>query len=51
MSERAIELLCLEDENPSLVLDVGCGSGISGDVTFLIFLKKKRFYLTMDING
>jgi 18S rRNA (guanine1575-N7)-methyltransferase len=43
MSERAIELLCLEDENPSLVLDVGCGSGISGDVTFLIFLKKKGF--------
>eukprot|EP01080_Neovahlkampfia_damariscottae_P009653 gene9653-1857_t len=32
MTERAIELLCLEDSTPSLVLDVGCGSGLSGDV-------------------
>ena len=30
MSERAIELLALPD-HPSLVLDLGCGSGLSGE--------------------
>uniref|UniRef100_A0A0G4H443 Methyltransferase type 11 domain-containing protein n=1 Tax=Chromera velia CCMP2878 TaxID=1169474 RepID=A0A0G4H443_9ALVE len=31
MSERAVELLLLPDR-PCMILDVGCGSGISGDV-------------------
>ena len=32
ITERAIELLKLEGGRPSLVLDVGCGSGLSGQV-------------------
>lgn len=32
ITERAIELLRLSPEKPSLVLDVGCGSGLSGKV-------------------
>lgn len=33
MSERAYELLLLpEDEPPCLLLDIGCGSGLSGSV-------------------
>ncbi|KAF4747002.1 Williams Beuren syndrome chromosome region 22 protein, partial [Perkinsus olseni] len=32
MTERAIELMMLSDDEPSLVLDVGVGSGISGGV-------------------
>jgi 18S rRNA (guanine1575-N7)-methyltransferase len=32
ITERAIELLKLPDDKPSLVLDVGCGSGLSGKV-------------------
>uniref|UniRef100_A0A146KNG6 18S rRNA (guanine-N(7))-methyltransferase n=1 Tax=Lygus hesperus TaxID=30085 RepID=A0A146KNG6_LYGHE len=32
MTERALELLCLPDEQPSLLLDLGCGSGLSGSV-------------------
>ncbi|GFS77810.1 probable 18S rRNA [Nephila pilipes] len=31
MSERAIELLALPDDQPSLILDIGCGSGLSGE--------------------
>ncbi|XP_053313229.1 probable 18S rRNA (guanine-N(7))-methyltransferase [Spea bombifrons] len=31
MSERAIELLCLPEDQPCFLLDVGCGSGLSGD--------------------
>ncbi|GFY64299.1 probable 18S rRNA [Trichonephila inaurata madagascariensis] len=31
MSERAIELLALPEGQPSLVLDLGCGSGLSGE--------------------
>ena len=31
MSERAIEMLHLKEEEPSLILDVGCGSGLSGE--------------------
>nr|XP_033778402.1 probable 18S rRNA (guanine-N(7))-methyltransferase [Geotrypetes seraphini] len=31
MSERAVELLCLPENRPSYLLDVGCGSGLSGD--------------------
>ncbi|XP_026476007.1 probable 18S rRNA (guanine-N(7))-methyltransferase, partial [Ctenocephalides felis] len=32
MSERAIELLTLPDDEPCLLLDIGCGSGLSGEV-------------------
>lgn len=33
MAERAIELLALPDDNVSrLLLDIGCGSGLSGEV-------------------
>lgn len=32
MSERAIELLVLPDEESCLLLDIGCGSGLSGSV-------------------
>jgi 18S rRNA (guanine1575-N7)-methyltransferase len=32
ITERAIELLRLDPDHPSLVLDVGCGSGLSGQV-------------------
>jgi len=31
MSERAVELLALPDEQISVVLDIGCGSGLSGE--------------------
>ena len=32
ITERAIELLRLDDSRPSLILDIGCGSGLSGQV-------------------
>lgn len=32
MAERALEMLCLPDDVPSLILDVGCGTGLSGEV-------------------
>lgn len=32
MTERAIELLLLPEDTPCLVLDIGCGSGLSGEV-------------------
>ncbi|XP_077995882.1 18S rRNA (guanine-N(7))-methyltransferase-like [Glandiceps talaboti] len=31
MSERAIELLALPEDTPCFVLDIGCGSGLSGE--------------------
>ncbi len=31
MSDRAIEMLCLPEDQPSLILDIGCGSGLSGE--------------------
>ncbi|KAK3587591.1 hypothetical protein CHS0354_032791 [Potamilus streckersoni] len=31
LSERAIELLTLPEDTPSFILDVGCGSGLSGE--------------------
>ena len=30
MSTRALELLALPEDQPSLILDLGCGSGLSG---------------------
>src|SRR3989338_10146914 len=32
MAQRALELLMLPDDRPCLILDVGCGTGLSGDV-------------------
>ena len=32
MAERALEMLCLREGEPSLLLDVGCGTGLSGEV-------------------
>lgn len=32
LSERALELLAIPDDQPSFILDIGCGSGLSGDV-------------------
>ena len=31
MSTRALELLALPDDRPALILDLGCGSGLSGE--------------------
>ncbi|KAM4820697.1 18S rRNA (guanine-N(7))-methyltransferase [Thomomys bottae] len=31
MAERALELLCLPEGQPCYLLDIGCGSGLSGD--------------------
>ena len=40
ITERAIELLKLPNasERPSFILDVGCGSGLSGQVRICIIL-------------
>ncbi|EPZ34484.1 S-adenosyl-L-methionine-dependent methyltransferase [Rozella allomycis CSF55] len=32
MSERCIELLNIQDDSPRFILDIGCGSGLSGEV-------------------
>lgn len=32
MCGRAIELLALPEDDPKLILDLGCGSGLSGEV-------------------
>lgn len=32
MCERAVELLLLSEDAPALLLDIGCGSGLSGSV-------------------
>lgn len=32
LSERALELLTLPEDYPALILDIGCGSGLSGEV-------------------
>eukprot|EP00695_Tsukubamonas_globosa_P003394 TRINITY_DN609_c0_g1_i1.p1 TRINITY_DN609_c0_g1~~TRINITY_DN609_c0_g1_i1.p1 ORF type:complete len:284 (+),score=81.86 TRINITY_DN609_c0_g1_i1:58-909(+) len=46
MSERAIELLNLPDDQPAFVLDLGCGSGLSGEV----LTEKGHYWLGMDIS-
>eukprot|EP01091_Cochliopodium_minus_P013377 TRINITY_DN4296_c0_g2_i1.p1 TRINITY_DN4296_c0_g2~~TRINITY_DN4296_c0_g2_i1.p1 ORF type:complete len:280 (-),score=78.97 TRINITY_DN4296_c0_g2_i1:31-870(-) len=47
MSERAIELLCLPDDNvPKYLLDVGCGSGLSGEV----LSRLGHYWVGMDIS-
>lgn len=32
MAQRAYELLMLPEDEPCLILDIGCGSGLSGNV-------------------
>ena len=32
MTSRAVELLNLPDNKPALLLDIGCGSGLSGQI-------------------
>ena len=32
MTMRAMELLCLSPDDPKYILDIGCGSGLSGEV-------------------
>lgn len=31
MAERAIELLAMPEDQPAFILDLGCGSGLSGE--------------------
>ena len=37
LSERAIELLTLPEDTPCFILDVGCGSGLSGEQQLVYF--------------
>lgn len=46
MSERAIELLLLPEDSPSFILDIGCGSGLSGSV----LEENGHFWIGMDIS-
>ena len=46
ITERAIELLRLDPNTPSLVLDIGCGSGLSGQV----LEEKGHFWLGCDVS-
>jgi 18S rRNA (guanine1575-N7)-methyltransferase len=32
MTERALELLAIPEDKSGLILDIGCGTGISGEV-------------------
>ena len=47
ITERAIELLKLPNaasERPSFILDVGCGSGLSGQVRICLILYNSMCY-------
>jgi len=49
MTERAMELLCMpsaEDDGPKLLLDIGCGSGLSGEV----IENMGHYWIGMDIS-
>ncbi|KAK7075747.1 Williams Beuren syndrome chromosome region 22 protein, partial [Halocaridina rubra] len=45
-SERAIELLALPDDTPSMLLDLGCGSGLSGEA----ITSQGHMWIGMDIS-
>ncbi|XP_052902289.1 probable 18S rRNA (guanine-N(7))-methyltransferase [Anopheles moucheti] len=49
MCERAIELLALDpdDDSPQLILDIGCGSGLSGSV----LEDQGHFWIGVDISN
>ena len=32
MTDRALELLNLPEDQPAMLLDIGCGSGLSGEI-------------------
>lgn len=46
MSERAVELLCLPDDVPCFILDLGCGSGLSGET----LTEQGHFWVGVDIS-
>ena len=46
MSNRAIELLALPEDQPCLVLDLGCGSGLSGEC----LEENGHFWIGIDIS-
>jgi len=46
LSERALELLALPDEESCYILDIGCGSGLSGDV----LTESDHVWVGMDIS-
>lgn len=46
MTERAIELLMLPEDEPCFILDIGCGSGLSGSV----LEDQGHFWIGMDIS-
>ncbi|XP_017780629.1 PREDICTED: probable 18S rRNA (guanine-N(7))-methyltransferase [Nicrophorus vespilloides] len=47
MSERAVELLLLPDDTPCYLLDIGCGSGLSGSV----LEDQGHYWVGMDISS
>ncbi|XP_026275854.1 probable 18S rRNA (guanine-N(7))-methyltransferase isoform X1 [Frankliniella occidentalis] len=47
MSERALELLTLPEDEPCYVLDIGCGSGLSGSVLD----EQGHFWVGVDISS
>lgn len=47
MSERALELLALPADRPALILDVGCGSGLSGEC----LTGQHHFWVGVDISS
>ncbi len=46
LSERALELLALPDDYPAFILDIGCGSGLSGEV----LSDNGHYWVGMDIS-
>eukprot|EP00742_Colponemidia_sp_Colp-10_P003228 GILJ01003438.1.p1 GENE.GILJ01003438.1~~GILJ01003438.1.p1 ORF type:complete len:295 (-),score=30.53 GILJ01003438.1:280-1113(-) len=46
MTERALELLALPEDEPCVILDIGCGSGISGGVLD----ENGHFWVGLDIS-
>lgn len=46
MTERAVELLILPEDTPCFILDIGCGSGLSGSV----LEEQGHFWVGLDIS-
>ena len=46
LSERALELLAVPDDQPCFLLDIGCGSGLSGEV----LSDNGHYWIGMDIS-
>ncbi|XP_072029144.1 18S rRNA (guanine-N(7))-methyltransferase-like [Amphiura filiformis] len=46
MSERALELLALPEDTPAFILDVGCGSGLSGEA----LTEQGHYWVGLDIS-